>query len=167
MTNVGEIEHHRHADELVAPLVEGGSASSDDDFRKVVAKGHADVIEGHRCLTVNDECGQSRKVQQPSLLWHEIVAVARAKAYIGHLQFHSPLAVKLSLLPLPRYGQEKTASAATLDIALRKDGRIGESAAIQHIEGFRFSVFTCSPSGSVMRSLPSWSCQPIKFLASW
>ena len=59
MTNVGEIEYHRHTDELVVPLVYGGTAPSDDDFGEMVVKGHAGVAESHRRVAIDDERGQS------------------------------------------------------------------------------------------------------------
>ena len=45
MANVCEVEHHRNAEELVAPLANDGSATRDDDLREVVVKGYAVVAE--------------------------------------------------------------------------------------------------------------------------
>ena len=44
---VGEIEYHRHTDELVAPLVNNGTTPSDDNFWEVVMKGNTCVTESH------------------------------------------------------------------------------------------------------------------------
>ena len=47
MADVGEIEYHRHAEELVAPLADDGTTPSDDDLGEVVVKGYAGVTESH------------------------------------------------------------------------------------------------------------------------
>ncbi len=47
VADVGKIENHRHADELVAPMVNDGSTTGNDDLGEVVVKGHAGVTEGH------------------------------------------------------------------------------------------------------------------------
>ena len=45
VTDVCEVEYHRYAEELVAPLTNDGSATRDDDLREVVVKGYAVVAE--------------------------------------------------------------------------------------------------------------------------
>ena len=63
MADIGEMEYHRHAEELVAPLVYGSTAPGDDDLGEVVVKGHAGVAESHRRVAIDDERRQGRYVQ--------------------------------------------------------------------------------------------------------
>ena len=57
VADVGEVEHHGQPQELVAPLVDGGTPSGDDGFREVVAHRHTLLIEGYGSLAVDDESG--------------------------------------------------------------------------------------------------------------
>jgi hypothetical protein len=47
VTVVGKIEYHRHAKELVAPLSDDSTPTSDDDLGEVIVKGYAIVAESH------------------------------------------------------------------------------------------------------------------------
>jgi len=58
VADVGEIEHHRQSEELVAPLVYHRSTTSDDGFGEVVVQWDTGVAEGHGCVAVDDERGQ-------------------------------------------------------------------------------------------------------------
>ena len=58
MADVGEVERHGQSAELVAPLVDDGPATSDDDLGEVVVQGYVVVAKGHRRLAVDDECRQ-------------------------------------------------------------------------------------------------------------
>ena len=135
VADVGEIEEHGHADELVAPMVNDGSATGNDDLGEVVVKGHAGVAEGHGGVAIDDERGQGGDMQQPALAGHVIVAIAATKGDVGHLQLHLLFPVEGGMLAHGRRCQEETAGGASLDVALRESGRIGETATIEDVEG--------------------------------
>ena len=104
MADVGEIEYHRDAEELVAPLVDDGSAPGDDDLGEVVVKGHLRVAKRHGRVAINDERRQSGYVKQPALTWHVVIAIARPQSDVRHLHFHFFVLFYLGVLPLPRCG---------------------------------------------------------------
>lgn len=58
VADVGKIEDHRHAEELVAPLADDGTSPGDDGLGEVVVKGHAGVAERHRRFAIDNERGQ-------------------------------------------------------------------------------------------------------------
>ena len=39
VADIGEVEHHRHAEELVALLAQDGSATGDDDLGEMIVEG--------------------------------------------------------------------------------------------------------------------------------
>ena len=47
MTDVGEVEYHRQAQEFIAPLMHDSSTASDDDLGEVIVQGNAVVTESH------------------------------------------------------------------------------------------------------------------------
>ena len=134
VADVGKIENHRHADELVAPMVNDGSATGNDDRGEVVVKGHAGVAEGHGGVAIDDERGQGGNMQQPALTGHVIVAIAATKGDVGHLQLHLLLPVEGGVLAHGRRCQEEAAGGASLDVALRERGGIGETVTIEDVE---------------------------------
>ena len=135
VADVGEIEEHGHADELVAPMVNDGSATGDDDLGEMVVKGHAGVAEGHGGVAIDDERGQGGDMQQPALAGHVIVAIAATKGDVGHLELHLLFPVEGGMLAHGRRCQEEAAGGASLDVALRESGGIGETATIEDVEG--------------------------------
>ena len=98
--DVGEVEHHRHANEFIAPLPDDGAATGNDDLREVVVQGDVGIAERHRGVTVDNERGEGGDMQQPTLMWYVIVAVASAKANVCHLQLHRLLPIERSVLTL-------------------------------------------------------------------
>ena len=58
IADVGEIEHHREAEEFVAPLMNDSTAPGDDYLREMIVKGHFVVAESHGRVAIDDECGQ-------------------------------------------------------------------------------------------------------------
>ena len=59
VTDIGEIEYHGDAAELIAPLADDGTAPSDDGLGEMVVKWYAGIIKSHRCFAIDDERGQS------------------------------------------------------------------------------------------------------------
>ena len=51
VADIGEVEHHRHAEKLVALLAQDGSATGDDDLGEMIVKGDAGAAKGQRGLS--------------------------------------------------------------------------------------------------------------------
>ena len=100
MANVGEVEHHRHAEKLVAPLANHGASTRDDGLREMIVQGHLDIAELQGGIAIDDECGHSGNVQQPATRWHKVIAIATANTDVGHLEIHRLLPVEGSMLSL-------------------------------------------------------------------
>ena len=85
MADIGEVEHHRQAQKLVAPIVHNGTTACDDGFGEMIVQRHACVADGHRGLAIHDKRGQCRDMQQPPLRGYVVVAVACPDANVCHL----------------------------------------------------------------------------------
>ena len=70
-------------------------------------------------------------MEQPIAAWYEIVAVARTKSDVCHLEAEIDVTVKrLAVLSLAGSRQEETAGRAALDIGVCKGGGEGEPAMV-------------------------------------
>ena len=57
IADVGEVIYRRQTDEFVAPLIDNGSATGDDDLWELVVQGHTVVVHRHRRVAIYDERG--------------------------------------------------------------------------------------------------------------
>jgi len=57
VADVSEIVHHRQTEELIAPMTNNGTASSDDDLWEMIVKGYMRIAENHRRVTIDNERG--------------------------------------------------------------------------------------------------------------
>ena len=112
VADVGEIEYHRHAEELVAPLADDGTTPSDDGLGEMVVKWYAVVAESHGGVAIDDERGQGGNVQQPTLAGHVVVAIACTETDVRHLQLHLLIPVEGGVLTHARRCQQEAARAA-------------------------------------------------------
>ena len=58
ITVIVEIEHHGHAEELIAHLAHNGSATSNNGLGEMVVQRYTGVAQSQRSVAINDERGQ-------------------------------------------------------------------------------------------------------------
>ena len=145
ITDIVEIEHHGHAEELVAHLANDGSATCNNGLGEMVVQRYAGVAQSQRSVAIDDERRQRGDMEQPSVVGHIVIGVAATNADVRHLELHllhkglrayvQLFALHDSFLPLTRDCQEETASRAPLDVALGERSRIGETTVVEGVEG--------------------------------
>jgi len=55
MTDVGEVEHRRQTEELVAPLSYDSATTGNDDLWEMIVKRYVVIAKGHRGVAVKNE----------------------------------------------------------------------------------------------------------------
>ena len=118
VADIGEVEHHRHTEKLVAHLAHNGPATGDDGLGEMVVQRYMDIAKGQRGFAKDDERGQCGDMEQPSVVGHIIIGVAATNADVRHLELHllherlrayvQLFALHGSFLPLARDCQQET-----------------------------------------------------------
>ena len=137
---------------MVALLADHGPAAGDDDFGKMVVKGHTVLHETDRRVAVNDERGEGRDMQQPPLRGHVVVAVAATDADVRHFQIRDEIPVHRCVLRHCRRCQQETAGRPPLDVALRESRGIGEAPVVEDVEGIQVERLDVEQTGSQLQA---------------
>ena len=139
VADVGEVVYHREAGEPVGTyLLDDRTACGDDYLGEVIVQGDVCVVDGKRCVAIDDEGGQGGEVEQPTLCRHVVVAVACSDADVCHLEIHRhQVAIQFAVLSLSRCCEEETACRTTLYVAVGKGGRIGEPTVVEDVVGIQ------------------------------
>ena len=170
ITDIVEIEHHGHAEELVAHLAHNGSATCNNGLGEMVVQRYTGVAQSQRSVAIDDERRQRGDMEQPSVVGHIVIGVAATNADVRHLELHllheclrayvQLFALHGSFLPLTRDCQEETASRAPLDVTLRERSRIGETTVVEGVESVKVQRLLREQACGQLDTPPSFGILP-------